>query len=57
MIARSVPAIALRPSNENVRHYFMNVEMGKIMNSYVWTELPILNSVIAMVEERTKDKV
>ena len=54
MAKRSVPAIALRPSNENGGHYFMNVETGKRLNSFVWKEVPIPDSVIASIEKRAK---
>ena len=48
---RSVPAIALRSSNESGGHYFMSLLSGKRIHSHNWTELPIDNDVIARVEE------
>ena len=48
---RSVPAIALRSSNESGGHYFMSLLSGKRIHSHNWTELPIDNDVIARVKE------
>ena len=48
---RSVPAIALRSSNENGGHYFMSLFSGKRIHSHNWTELPIDDDVIARVKE------
>jgi hypothetical protein len=49
--ARSVPAIALNPSNEHGGHYFMLLYSGKRLHSYEWKELPIDDDVINRVEE------
>jgi hypothetical protein len=49
--ARSVPAIALNPSNEHGGHYFMSLYSGKRLHSYEWKELPIDDDVINRVEE------
>ena len=48
---RSVPAIALRSSNESGGHYFMSLLSGKRIHSHNWTELPFDNDVIVRVEE------
>ena len=50
MNARSVPAIALEESNDDGGYYFMNLYTGKRLHSYQWTELPIDEDVIAMVQ-------
>ena len=49
--ASSVPAIALKSSNEHGEHYYMSLYSGKRSHSYGWDELPIYNEVIARVEE------
>ena len=49
MKARSVPAIALRRSNELGGHYFMSLHTGKQLHSYHWRELPITDEVIESV--------
>jgi hypothetical protein len=51
MKARSVPAIALGPSNEWGGHYFMSLFSGKRLHSYNWHELPIDDAVIDRVHE------
>ena len=51
MKRRSVPAIALDPSNDNGGHYFMNLYTGKKLHSYHWQELPIDDETIDRVEE------
>ena len=56
MKSRSVPCIALRTSNNNGGYYFMNLESGKRMHSYNWTELPITESAIARVHELAKNE-
>ena len=48
---RSVGAIALNPSNERGRHYFMSLRTCKKLHRYIWTELPIMNEVIEQVEQ------
>ena len=54
---RSVPGIALGPSNEHGGHYFMSLFTGKRINSNKWDELPISEEVIERVEELgAKDK-
>jgi hypothetical protein len=51
MSRRSVPAIALNPSNMHGGHYFMSLYSGKRLHSYEWDELPIDDDVINRVEE------
>ena len=46
MNSRSVPAIALRPSNNNGGYYFLNLETNRRIHSYVWNQLPIPPNVI-----------
>jgi hypothetical protein len=48
---RSIPGIALNPSNEHGGHYFMSLYDGKRLHSYEWKELPIDDDVISRVEE------
>ena len=48
---RGVPEIALRPSNDQVGHYFMSLLTGKHINAHHWEELPINEEVIMKVEE------
>ena len=47
---RSVPAIALRRSNNDGGHYFMSLHSGKRIHGYEWEELPIDEHVIERVE-------
>ena len=56
MARRSVPAIALSPSNLHRGHYFMSLCTGKRLHSYEWDELPIDEEVIARVEELATEK-
>ena len=51
MKTRSVTAITPRRSNERGDHYFMSLNMGCILHSYQWQDLPITNTVIDSVEE------
>jgi hypothetical protein len=51
MTCRSMPAIALNPSNMHGGHYFMSLYSGKRLHSYKWDELPIDDDVINRVEE------
>ena len=51
MKARSVPGIALAPSNEWGGHYFMSLLSGKRVHGYTWTEVPIGADVIERVHE------
>ena len=56
MKARSVPAIALGPSNEWGGYYFMSLYTGKRLHSYSWTELPIDQDVIDRVEDLAEEE-
>ena len=49
MKARSVPAIALTPSNEWGGFYCMSLLTGKRIHAYKWTQLPINDEVIDQV--------
>ena len=50
MKQRSVPGIALLPSNNSGGFFFMSLYTGKKLHAYVWTELPIDEDVIERVE-------
>ena len=54
--ARSVPAIALNPSNTHGGYYFMSLYSGKRIHSYHWAEVPIDDDVIERVEALAKDE-
>ena len=56
MKLRSLPSIALRPSNDNGGHYLLNLETGKRIHSYSLHELPILGSGISRVQQLAKQK-
>jgi KUP system potassium uptake protein len=49
--ARSIGAIALKPSNERGGYYFMSLSTGKRLHCYQWTELPVPDYVIDRVED------
>ena len=49
--SRSVPAIALRESNNNGGHYFMLLESGQRIHSNKWVEMPITQVQINCVHE------
>ena len=52
-----VGVIALRPVKEQGGHYFMLLDTGKQLHTYIWTELPINKQVINRVDElATKGK-
>jgi hypothetical protein len=48
--ARSIGAIALKPSNERGGYYFMSLSTGRRIHCYQWTELPIPDYIIDRVE-------
>lgn len=48
---RTVPAVALRMSNNAGGHYFMSLHSGKRIHGYKWTELSIDKHVIERVEQ------
>ena len=49
MKSRSVPSIALGPSNEWGGHYFMSLYTGKRLHSYHWKSLPMDQEAIDRV--------
>ena len=49
--SRTVPAIALRESNNNGGHYFMSLKTSKRNHSNKWVEMPITNCQINQVHE------
>ena len=51
MKPRSVPAIALKRSNNVGGHYFMSLYSGKRIHGYKWEALPIDEHIIARVEQ------
>ena len=51
MKSRSVPGVALKPSNNGGGQYFMSLYTGKRVHSYIWEELPIDDGVIQRVEQ------
>ena len=56
MKSRAIPAIALRKSNNDGGHYFMNKHTGRHIHGYHWTELPIDEYVISRVEKLAEDE-
>jgi len=48
---RSVSGIALRASNNRGGYYFMSLESGRRIHSFMWRELPIFDYVIGRVQE------
>ena len=53
MHKRSIPAIALKPSNNQGGYYFMSLNTGRQIHSYQWTELPVTDHVIQRVHSMT----
>ena len=51
MTSRVVLEIALRPSIDQSKHYFMSLLTGKRINAQHWEKLPINDEVIMKVEE------
>ena len=49
--SRTVPAIALRESNNNGGHYFMSLKSGKRIHSNKWVEMPTTNLQTNCVHE------
>ena len=45
----TVGEISLRPENERGGHYFMSLDIGKNIHTYIWIELPINEEVIHRV--------
>ena len=56
MKPRSVPAIALKRSNNAGGHYFMSLYSGKRIHGYKWEVLPIDDHIIARVEQLAEDE-
>ena len=56
MKGRSVPAIALKASNDWGGFYFMSLLSGKRIHSNNWTELPISDEVINRVHEMASEE-
>ena len=53
MAERTTSAIALYPSNnQQGGYYFMNVATGKLLSRYQWTELPMPDSIIKLINAR-----
>ena len=48
--SRSVPGIALKPSNNECGQYFISLYTGKRAHFYIWEEFPIDDEVIQMLE-------
>ena len=53
---RSVGVIALHPSNNNNRYWFMSLESGKRIYLYIWSELLIPNHICQQVKELTDNE-
>ena len=56
MSPRTIPAIALKPSNQHGGSYFMSLLSGKRIHSYHWKELPIPDEVIERVHFMAKEE-
>ena len=55
MVSRTTSAIALYPANnQQGGYYFMNVNTGKLLSRYQWTELPIPDDIVVAVNARGK---
>ena len=54
--SRTVPAVALRDSNNSGGHYFMSLISSKCMHANNWEELPITNEIIEKVHTIAKIK-
>ena len=48
---RSVPAIALKSSNEEGEYFFMSLYTGKRLHSYIWEEIPIDQDTIDRADQ------
>ena len=55
MKKRSVPAIALKASNEEGGYFCMSLYSGKRINRYIWEELPIDQDTIYRVEQLARE--
>ena len=56
MKARSVPGLALSPSNEWGGHYFMSLLTGRKIHGYKWIEVPMGQDVIDRVHALAQDE-
>ena len=56
MQSRGVPAIALKPANQQGGNYFMSLLAGKRLHAYKWTEFPIPDEVITRVHEMAEEE-
>ena len=55
MKKRSVPAIALKASNEEGGYFCMSLYSGERINRYIWEELPIDQDTIYRVEQLARE--
>ena len=53
---RTVPAIAIRPSNDRGGYYFLSLLTGRVLHCQQWTELPTTDQVITKVESMAEDQ-
>ena len=56
MSERSIPVIALKPSNNAGGHFFMSLYSGERIHGYNWDDLPIDEAVIEWVEQLASDE-
>jgi hypothetical protein len=49
--SRSIGAVALKISNEQIGYYLMSLLTGRRLHCYQWTELPVPDYVIDRIEE------
>ena len=54
--SRSVPVVALNPSNQYGGHYFMSLYSSKRLHSYNWQDLPIDKDMIDRVQQLAKEE-
>ena len=52
----SVPAIALKASNEEGGYFLMSLYSGKRLHSYIWEDIPIDQDTIDRVEQLTREE-
>ena len=56
MKKRSVPAIALKASNEEGEYFLMSLYTGKRLHSYIWEEIPIDQDTIDRVDQLEREE-
>ena len=56
MKKRSVPAIALKASNEEGGYFFMSLYTGKRLHSYIWEETPIDQDTIDRADQLAREE-